>query len=57
MFIEETHDAFGLSCSDFDTGGDMMDIVQQGNWIQIDKHQASQLIAVLQKWVDGGEVE
>ena len=33
-------------------------IVQNGcGEVRIDKHQATQLIAVLQKWVDGVEVE
>ena len=33
-------------------------LLWQGNKsLCIDKHQANQLIEVLQKWVDGGEVE
>lgn len=38
-------------------GKDLLHIGQDGEFCSIDKHQAAQLIAVLQKWVDGGEVE
>lgn len=57
MIIDETNGAYGVSCSVADTGTELIDLIQQGNWIQIDKHQATQLIEVLQKWVDDGEVE
>lgn len=32
-------------------------VCQDAHIVAIDKHQATKLIAVLQKWVDGGEVE
>lgn len=34
-----------------------MNINQEGDAIIIDKHQAAQLIEVLQRWVDGEEIE
>lgn len=34
-----------------------MNINQEGDTIVIDKHQAAQLIEVLQRWVDGEEIE
>ena len=34
-----------------------MNINQEGDAIVIDKHQAAQLIEVLQRWVDGEEIE
>ena len=34
-----------------------MNINQDGDAIIIDKHQAAQLIEVLQRWIDGGEIE
>jgi hypothetical protein len=34
-----------------------MNINQDGDAIVIDRHQAAQLIEVLQRWVDGEEVE
>lgn len=34
-----------------------MNINQDGDAIVIDKHQAAQLIEVLQRWIDCGEVE
>ena len=34
-----------------------MNINQSGDAVIIDKHQAAQLIEVLQRWVDGGEIE
>lgn len=53
MIIEETHE-----CNPVSVRGDLrFDIRQMGDWIQIDKHQAAQLIEVLTKWVNGEEVE
>lgn len=34
-----------------------MNINQSGDAVVIDKHQAAQLIEVLQRWVDGEEIE
>lgn len=34
-----------------------MNINQDGDAIVIDKHQAAHLIEVLQRWVDGEEIE
>lgn len=34
-----------------------MKIYQEKDFICMDKHQAAQLIEVLQKWTDGDEVE
>lgn len=34
-----------------------MNINQSGDVVVIDKHQAAQLIEVLQRWVDGEEIE
>lgn len=34
-----------------------MNINQEGDAVIIDKHQAAQLIEVLQHWVDGEEIE
>lgn len=42
---------------DFKYGNDLLVTRQTGDVIVVDKGQATQLIAVLQKWVDGGEVE
>lgn len=57
MYIDDTNGAYSVSCSAADTGTELIDLIQQGNWIQIDKQQAAQLIEVLQKWVAGVEVE
>lgn len=54
--IKETDLAFLVTCHPA-CRSKLFDIRQQGNWVQIDKQQAGQLIEVLQKWVDGGEVE
>ena len=56
MFIKETDMAFEVDLAPV-VKNQLFDIRQQGGWIQIDKRQATQLIAVLQKLVDGGEVE
>ena len=34
-----------------------MKIYQEKDFICMDKHQASQLIEVLQRWIDGEEIE
>ena len=53
MIIEETHE-----CNPVSVRGDLIfDIRQTCDWIQLDKQQATQLIEVLTKWVNGEEVE
>lgn len=42
---------------DFKYGNDLLVARQNGDVIVIDINQATQLIAVLQKWVNDGEVE
>lgn len=54
MIIEgNVHEDIGV----IHRGKESMHIEQQDDIVVIDKHQAAQLIAVLQKWVDGVEVE
>lgn len=57
MIIEGTNDAYGIELENADAICELLDITQQGSWIQIDKHQAIQLIEVLQRWVNGEEIE
>lgn len=57
MIIEDTNEAYGIALEKADAIYELLDITQQGNWIQIDKRQASQLIEVLQRWVNGEEIE
>lgn len=38
-------------------GVESVHIEQQGDFVAIDKHQAAQLIEVLQRWIDGEEIE
>lgn len=57
MIIEGTNEAYGIALGKADAIYELLDITQQGNWIQIDKRQASQLIEVLQRWVNGEEIE
>lgn len=57
MIIEDTNDAYGVALEKADTICELLDITQQGSWIQIDKHQAAQLIEVLQRWTNGEEIE
>ena len=46
-----------LSTKNVDKFQLLMNINQSGDAIVIDKHQAAQLIEVLQRWVYGGEIE
>lgn len=46
-----------LSTKDIDKFNLLMSISQSEDAVIIDKHQASQLIEVLQRWVDGEEIE
>ena len=62
MIIEETKNCYELQVSD--SFGDydiiMLTSFREGddvNSIGIDKHQAAQLIEVLQRWVNGEEIE
>lgn len=57
MIIGDTNEAYGIALEKADTICELSDITQQGNWIQIDKQQAAQLIEVLQHWVNGEEIE
>lgn len=64
MIIEETENAYAIELDFCELINETpaLEIIQYGcdlehSSIGIDKHQAAQIIAVLQKWVDGGEVE
>lgn len=46
-----------LSTKDIDKFNLLMSISKGEDVIIIDKHQAAQLIEVLQRWIDGGEIE
>lgn len=46
-----------LSTKDVDKFQLLMSINQSGDAIIIDKHHAAQLIEVLQRWIDGEEIE
>lgn len=55
MIIEETYDCYQLR---IEAGDEVFDIYQRdGEWIEIDKKQAAQLVEVLQKWLAGEEME
>lgn len=56
MIIEETENNYGFECRKH-PGGVAMICHEAEFELVVDKHQATKLIAVLQKWVDGGEVE
>ncbi|QIC52807.1 hypothetical protein AXX01_00071 [Acinetobacter phage LAPP1] len=49
MIIEETHECNAITIKT-DRNADLK---QFGEWIQIDKEQAEQLIKILQKWING----
>lgn len=53
MIIEETYECYELTVK----ADRNADLKQFGGWIQIDRDQASQLIEVLQKWVNGEEID
>lgn len=57
MIIEGTNEAYGIALEKAHTICELLDITQQGNWIQIDKQQATQIIEVLQRWVNGEDIE
>jgi hypothetical protein len=53
MIIEENR-----NCDFIDIrSGEYLHLRQDGEWIQMDKQQATQLIEVLTKWIETGEVE
>lgn len=53
MIIEETHECNAITVK-VDRNADLR---QLGDWIQLDKHQAAQLIEVLQRLVYGEEIK
>lgn len=53
MIINETHECNAITVK-ADRNADLR---QFGEWVQLDKQQASQLIEVLQRWVNGEEIE
>ncbi len=55
MIINETDRRYEFEVYQSNCGD--VGLSQGHDLIVIDKQQATQLIAVLQKWVDGGEVE
>mgnify|MGYP000865296044 FL=1 len=60
MIIEETQYGHAVKVErapPFAMFEDLLDLKQAGEWIQIDKQQAAQLVEVLQKWLAGEEVE
>ena len=63
MIIEETEFCYPLDVTDVsDEDGEALAIeilhpYHDDMIINVDKQQAAQLIEVLQKWIDGGEVE
>ena len=59
MIIEETENMrrAEVSIRDGKAAGDLINIQRGTNYMLFDKQQAAQLIEVLQKWIDGGEVE
>lgn len=64
MIIEETENAYDVHVTSQTLEDDtpVIELFQEAghgveSYIGMDKQQAAQLIAVLQKWIDGGEVE
>lgn len=64
MIIEETENAYDVHVTSQTLEDDtpVIELFQENGhgvegYIGIDKQQAAQLIEVLQKWIDGGEVE
>lgn len=53
MIIDETHECNSLTVK----ADRKVDFKQFGEWIQIDKQQAQQLVTVLQKWLNGEAIE
>ena len=64
MIIKETENAYDMHIEfqELEDDTPVVELTQENgagieNTIGIDKQQATKLIEVLQKWVDGGEVE
>lgn len=64
MIIEETENAYDMhvTAQGLEDGTPVVELYQENgagveSFIGIDKHQAAQLIEVLQRWVDGEEIE
>lgn len=59
MIIEKTEIMRKADVSVRDSGavGELISISRGTNYILLDKHQAAQLIEVLQRWVDSEEIE
>lgn len=54
MIIEETENNYGFYCANHPGGLAMR---AKEFELVVDKHQAAQLIEVLQRWIDGEEIE
>lgn len=55
MKIEETVNCMAINVF---TGYDTISVQDfTGDYVRLDKQQASQLVEVLQRWVDGEEIE
>lgn len=64
MIIEETENAYDMHVTEqeLEDGTPVVELYQENgsgveSFIGIDKHQAEQLIEVLQRWVNGEEIE
>ena len=64
MIIEETENAYDMqvTCHELSDGTPVVGMHQENgsgveSTIGIDKQQAAQLIEVLQRWIDGEEIE
>lgn len=64
MIIEETENAYDMHVTEheLEDGAPVVELYQENgsgfeSFIGIDKQQAAQLIEVLQRWVDGEEIE
>lgn len=53
MIIEKTNECHSL----YINTELVINLRQCDDWVQIDKKQAAQLIEVLQRWIDGEEIE
>lgn len=64
MIIEETENSYDMHVTgqELEDGTPVVELYQENgsgfeSFIGIDKHQAAQLIEVLQRWIDGEEIE
>ena len=53
MVIEKTNECHSM----YINTERVINLRQCDDWVQLDKHQAAQLIEVLQRWVNGEEIE